>query len=356
MDGTLARFHDQVNYLERMFEKNFFRDLEPFENMVGGIKEFIRLHPDVEVYILSAKVNGEPPYCEEEKHAWLDKYLPEIPKENRIFTTMGRRKAEFIQGGLTSNDYLLDDYNKGLYQFMYDGGKAIKCHNNINQKGLGAFGGQRGNLWVGPMVHTADKPALIAAEISQHMGFEYDLNHVIKEYSEVIEEYPEINFSKINSVQYNPLNVIRRYAGLDDFYEVTLNEQDNFRIPQFLLSSICSNLYGVPDFNRMFIEPDKLYKDVKLALEQAKLPVVGQVNYLFETGERKNKAFYSFDDMQKEIASCREHGKTIDIQWNIEPLEQTFKKPALSSLIENAKAGAVRGNEAGKTLQNQPDR
>lgn len=34
MDGTLARFHDQANYLERMFEKDFFRELEPFENMV----------------------------------------------------------------------------------------------------------------------------------------------------------------------------------------------------------------------------------------------------------------------------------------------------------------------------------
>lgn len=34
MDGTLARFHDENLYLERMFEKGFFRDLKPFENAV----------------------------------------------------------------------------------------------------------------------------------------------------------------------------------------------------------------------------------------------------------------------------------------------------------------------------------
>ena len=27
MDGTLARFHDEVGYLERMFEKGFFSGL-----------------------------------------------------------------------------------------------------------------------------------------------------------------------------------------------------------------------------------------------------------------------------------------------------------------------------------------
>ncbi len=366
MDGVMSRLHDRINYLERMFEKNFFRDLEPFENMVEAVKIFKETHPEVKVYVLSATVNGEPPYCEEEKHAWLDKHLPEIPKEQRIFTPMGKHKAEFVPGGLTKDDYLLDDYNKGLYQFMYDGGRAIKCHNNINQKGLGAYGGQRGNMWVGPMVHTDDKPDLIAAEISAHMGLEYDLNRVIKAYSDVVEEYPEINFNHINSTQYNPLNVIRRYAGNDDFYEVTLNEQDGFRIPQFLLTSICSNLYGVPDFNRMFIEPDKLYKDVKLALEQAKLPVIGQVNYRDENAKVKNKAFYTWTEMQKEIDTCKEHGIPIDVHWNIEPSKQqvrfhktVLKKEALSSLIEkaeNARIGAVQGHEAEKSLQNQPNR
>lgn len=73
MDGTLARFHDQANYLERMFEKDFFRELEPFANMVEGVRQFMQDHPDIEVFIVSARVIGEPPYCEVEKNAWLDR-------------------------------------------------------------------------------------------------------------------------------------------------------------------------------------------------------------------------------------------------------------------------------------------
>ena len=44
MDGTLARFHDENLYLERMFEKGFFRDLKPFSNAVDAIKRIIDNH------------------------------------------------------------------------------------------------------------------------------------------------------------------------------------------------------------------------------------------------------------------------------------------------------------------------
>ena len=78
LDGTVARFYDaSPNYLEEMYEKGYFRNLQPYENMTEGIKLFMEQHKDVEVFALSAKVNGEPPYCEAEKQEWLDEYLPE---------------------------------------------------------------------------------------------------------------------------------------------------------------------------------------------------------------------------------------------------------------------------------------
>lgn len=65
MDGTLARFHDENLYLERMFEKGFFRDLKPFSNAVDAIKRIIDNHPNVDVYVLSATITT--PYCITEK-------------------------------------------------------------------------------------------------------------------------------------------------------------------------------------------------------------------------------------------------------------------------------------------------
>ena len=38
MDGTLAPFHNEVQYLERMWEKDFFRNLKPFQNMIDAVK------------------------------------------------------------------------------------------------------------------------------------------------------------------------------------------------------------------------------------------------------------------------------------------------------------------------------
>jgi len=335
MDGTLARFHDQVNYLERMYEKDFFRNLTSFENMVAGVRQFIQLYPDVDVYILSAKVIGEPPYCEMEKHAWLDRHLPEIVGERRIFTEMGRPKAEYIPGGLTKNDFLLDDYNKGLNQWLFDGGSAIKCHNNINQRGLGAHGGQRGNLWVGPMVHVDDQPSLIAAELASHMGLEYDLQQVLGSYpgislclddgsqqgsSDRPDSFLLLNQNGTQIVSSNPLNGIRYLSGRAEFKEVRLGPlNEPFYLPAFQLSDICSNYYHDAEYE-LFLETSyqQLSEDVQFALEDAKKPIVGQIEYLSTDGRvGEFCVFRSAEKMKEEIAESQDCDRPITAVWNV---------------------------------------
>lgn len=123
LDGTVARFYDaSPNYLEQMYEKGYFRNLQPYEEMTEGIKLFMEQHKDVEVFTLSAKVNGEPPYCEAEKQEWLDEYLPEIDREHRLFTEIGHNKAEYIPNGISNTDVLYDDYNKNLIDWENSGG------------------------------------------------------------------------------------------------------------------------------------------------------------------------------------------------------------------------------------------
>lgn len=161
MDGTLARFHDEPMYLERMFEKGFFEGLKPFQSMVSGLQQFKDSHPEVEVFILSACVDGEPPYCQKEKHKWLDKYLPEIDKEHRIFTKVGVPKSEYIAGGISSRDFLLDDYNVGLESWLHDGGTPIKAKNNINHKGL------NGPLWQGTLINIIDDPQMVSMQLER---------------------------------------------------------------------------------------------------------------------------------------------------------------------------------------------
>lgn len=142
MDGTIARFHDENLYLERMFEKGFFSDLKPFENAVSAVEHLVN-DSTAEIFILSATINS----CSlEEKQKWLDRYLPNIDKEHRIFTSLDMSKPKAIGHQLTDKDILIDDYNKNLLEWQKAGGTSIKAKNNINHKGL------HGELWNGKLI------------------------------------------------------------------------------------------------------------------------------------------------------------------------------------------------------------
>ena len=84
MDGTLARFHDENLYLERMFEKGFFAGLKPFDNAVEAIKHIIDNYPNVDVYVLSAAITT--PYCLAEKNKWLDCVVERSYQFSRIIS------------------------------------------------------------------------------------------------------------------------------------------------------------------------------------------------------------------------------------------------------------------------------
>lgn len=178
LDGTVARFYDaSPNYLEQMYEKGYFRNLQPYEEMTEGIKLFMEQHKDVEVFTLSAKVNGEPPYCEAEKQEWLDEYLPEIDREHRLFTEIGHNKAEYIPNGISNTDVLYDDYNKNLIDWENSGGVALKCHNNINMKGLGAYGGDK-VMWEGQVLKNDIEPQKIANSLYETVSAAQSMSSV----------------------------------------------------------------------------------------------------------------------------------------------------------------------------------
>lgn len=181
MDGTLARFHDvDKTFIEAMWQPGFYANLKPFENMVEGVKAFIKEHPDIEVFVLSAVLDTDPPFVVDEKNAWLDKYLPEIPAERRIFTRAGENKAEYI-GEIGPDDYLVDDYNKNLHEFEAAGAHSIKFRNDVNHQGKGAYGGEKGPLWEGQMLYFDSHPAAIAYDLGLMVNLGYELYGNVRE-------------------------------------------------------------------------------------------------------------------------------------------------------------------------------
>lgn len=129
MDGTLAKYQP-VDTMEILFEKGYFLNLEPQQNVVDAIKKIIKEQPEMEVYIMSS-VLTDSKYALQEKNEWLDKYLPEIDKEHRIFPPCGENKLDYVPNGIRPTDFLLDDYTKNL-TLWEPPAKGIKLLNGIN--------------------------------------------------------------------------------------------------------------------------------------------------------------------------------------------------------------------------------
>lgn len=137
MDDTLAHFNQQKNALERFAtEKNFFNILKPTK-MTKYIKLLVK-HNELEpkdIFIVSASPNEQ---ADKDKLQWIERHLPEIPKENIMFTRLGGNKAQhFIDRyHLSKEDFkycmLIDDYTKNLIEWKNFGGIAKKYINEYN--------------------------------------------------------------------------------------------------------------------------------------------------------------------------------------------------------------------------------
>lgn len=156
MDGTLAEFKT-VDTLETLYEKDYFINLNPNENVLGAIKQLIADN-DFDVYILSAYLTDSR-YALEEKNAWLDKYLPELPQEKRLFVPCGTDKSVAVPGLIRPDDYLLDDYTKNLSEWEPPA-RGIKLINGINHTN---------GTWQGDKIQFTHAPEELSSMISDVM-------------------------------------------------------------------------------------------------------------------------------------------------------------------------------------------
>ena len=156
MDGTLAEFKP-VDTLETLYEKDYFLNLKPNENVLGAIKQLIAQN-DIDVYILSAYLSDSH-YALYEKNAWLDKYLPELPQEKRLFVPCGTDKSVVVPGRIKHDDYLLDDYTKNLSEWEPPA-RGIKLINGINRTN---------GTWQGDKIQFTHSPEEISNMISSVM-------------------------------------------------------------------------------------------------------------------------------------------------------------------------------------------
>ena len=129
MDGVLSVYERGIEAF--MNKEGFFLNRPPIHEAIQLVKALTK--EDYNIFILSSVIDT--PYCVPEKNAWLDKHLPEIKEENRIFLPFGvvkqdaARRATATQGAV---NVLLDDYSENLHHWKLPGALPIKFMNGIN--------------------------------------------------------------------------------------------------------------------------------------------------------------------------------------------------------------------------------
>ena len=164
MDGVLSVYERGIEAL--MNKEGFFLNRPPIEEAIELTKALIS--EGYNVYILSSVIDT--PYCVPEKDAWLDKHLPEIKQENRIFLPFGvvkqdaARRAADTKGAI---NVLIDDYSENLHHWTLPGALPIKFMNGINGR-HGTWETARGDR-IHKDTHTAINVYDIKAMITKRM-------------------------------------------------------------------------------------------------------------------------------------------------------------------------------------------
>jgi|GEM_PF-263053 len=129
MDGVLTEFK-RISDMSVLYTQKYFENLLPHENLLGAVRNIV-LKKEIDVFILSSYLSDSA-YAKNEKNTWLDKNIPEIDAEHRIFVPNGENKANYVPNKISSDDFLIDDFTENLNKWKSAGGRCVKIINEIN--------------------------------------------------------------------------------------------------------------------------------------------------------------------------------------------------------------------------------
>jgi 5'(3')-deoxyribonucleotidase len=126
MDGVLADFFATPNAYKSVLKADFFYNLKPIEKNVNALIKLINGGYQIKILTKTPNENANT-----QKIKWLEKYIPQIKKENIICINNGMKIA-YLNDTQKQNAILLDDNETNLKQWVkYGGYKAIKITKEI---------------------------------------------------------------------------------------------------------------------------------------------------------------------------------------------------------------------------------
>lgn len=122
IDGVLAVFNFEASQEDLRTDEYWIK--RPYHyNMI--LLVFLLFLLGYDVYIITATLRDHPKAITE-KNSWLDKLLPMIPQEKRIFTICGEDKIASVPSFNPDTDILIDDFGVNCKAWSEAGGTYVK--------------------------------------------------------------------------------------------------------------------------------------------------------------------------------------------------------------------------------------
>lgn len=130
MDGTVSEWRP-TSTIEDLYSEGYFLSLAPCEEIIDAAKALSLAGESV--FVLSCYLSDSK-YALEEKQTWIDKHMPFIKDENRLFIPYGQSKTQYMQTHfkIGIECVLVDDYSVNLHEWASAGGIGVKVLNGIN--------------------------------------------------------------------------------------------------------------------------------------------------------------------------------------------------------------------------------
>ena len=132
MDGVLADFEKGINSgtgdINQMFEKNFFRKLEPMEEEITEKIERLQELTKVKILSKACVERNDKRFASQvaDKKYWLMRFAPAVKNEDIIIQSAEESKGSIVEEFSDFHCILLDDYSLNLVEWELAGGIGIK--------------------------------------------------------------------------------------------------------------------------------------------------------------------------------------------------------------------------------------
>lgn len=184
MDGTLVHFRqngekyidlngeERYFHLDDIYEVGYYHPdcLKPEKNVLNAIK-LLAKDSVFSIYVLSA-VEPRSATAYIDKNRWLDKYLPEVGSNHRVFMPCGSKKLDYVN--LTNGvlNVLLDDYTRNLKEWTSNSTSniGVKILNGINDTH---------KSWQGDRIQGSISPETIASSLTAIAQREIDKRNIL---------------------------------------------------------------------------------------------------------------------------------------------------------------------------------